>query len=424
MKLLQPDDLDLSAYIRPGDGLIWGQASAEPLVLTRALMAQRHALQGPLEAFIGATWSDVLAPEQADVIRFRSYCGAGANRKLARAGVLDLLPVHYSQLASLIRSRHIKADVLLLQVAPADADGRYSLSLASEYLLAAIDVARTIIVEINEQAPHTFGERSLSADDISIAIETSRPPLGPPRGAPGAAERAVAARVADLIEDGATLQFGIGGIPEAVLAALGNRRDLGIHTGALGDAAVDLIESGVINNARKSRDAGIAIAGLAMGGPKLHRFLHGNRSVQFRSVEYTHDAQVLASHDRLAAINSAVEVDLTGQINAEVAGGTYVGAVGGAIDFLRAAHRSRGGLPIVALAATVGEGEKCSSRIVARLSGPVSTPRSDTGLIVTEYGVADLRGLSLSQRIARMIEIAAPEFREGLARAAAERDYD
>lgn len=423
MKLLAPEAVDFSACIGPGDGLMWGQAGAEPQTLTQALMARRHTLREPVEAFVGVSWSDAVTPAHADMMRFRSYCGAGANRSLAKAGVLDILPCHYSQLPSLIRSGHIKADVLLLQVAPADEHGRYSLSLASEYLVAAIEVARTIIVEINEQAPRTFGERSLSADDISFAIETSRPPLEPPRAAPGAAERAVAARVADLIEDGATLQFGIGGIPEAVLATLGNRRNLGIHTGALGEAVVDLVESGALNNARKSRDAGITIAGVAMGGPRLHRFLHGNRSVQFRSIDYTHDAQVLASHDRLTAINSAVEVDLTGQINAEVAGGSYVGAVGGAIDFLRAAQRSRGGLPIVALAATVGEGAQRSSRIVARLSGPVSTPRSDAGLIVTEHGVADLRGQSLSRRIARMIDIAAPEFREGLARAAFEQGY-
>lgn len=402
---------------------MWGQASAEPSTLTRTLMAQRRNLKGPVDAFIGATWSDALAPEHADRVRFRSYCGAGANRRLAKAGVLDILPCHYSQLPSLIRSGHIRADVLLLQVAPADEFGRYSLSLASEYLIAAIETARTIIVEINEQAPQTLGERRLSASEINWAIETSRAPPCPPRGAPTATERAVAARVAALIEDGSTLQFGIGGIPEAVLAAMGGHRDLGIHTGALGDGVVDLIESGAVNNSRKSRDVGITIAGVAMGGTRLHRFLHNNPSVLFRSIDYTHNADVLAAQDRLVAINSAVEVDLTGQVNAEVAGGVYVGAVGGAIDFLRGAHRSRGGLPIIALGATVGEGSQSTSRIVARLRGPVSTPRSDAGLIVTEYGVADLRGLSLTQRAARMIAIAAPEFREELSRAAFETNY-
>lgn len=420
MKIIDLKDLELARYIRPGDGLMWGQAGTEPLVLTQALVAQRGTLGGRVEAFIGMTWSDVFAPEHADVISFRSYCGAGANRRLAKAGVLDLLPCHYSLLPSLVRRRAIAVDVLLLQVSPPDAEGRYSLSMAGEYLPAAIETARTIIVEINDQAPWTHGERYLTEADITVAVRSSRPLASLPRAAPGAAELGVARQVAGLIEDGSTLQFGIGGIPEAVLAALGDRRDLGIHTGALIDSVADLAERGVITNARKSRDAGVIVAGVSLGGPALNRFIERNAQVQFRSIDYTHNADVLASQDRLVAINSAVEVDLTGQINAEIAGGVYVGAVGGAIDFLRGAARSRGGLPIVALPSVAGDGSRRASRIVARLNGPVSTARSDAGLIVTEHGVADLRGLSLAQRCKRMIDIAAPEFRDELARAAHE----
>jgi acyl-CoA hydrolase len=226
----------------------------------------------------------------------------------------------------------------------------------------------------------------------------------------------VARQVAAVIEDGSTLQFGIGSIPETVLREMGDHRELGIHTGALVDEAARLIEAGVVTNARKTVDAGTSVAGVAMGSRALHDFIHRNPSMQFRSVCYTHAADVLASLDRFVAINSALEVDLTGQINTEVARGIYVGAVGGILDFLRGAHRSRNGMPIIALPSTAGSGAQAVSRIVGALSGPATVPRADAGLIITEHGVADLRGLSLGDRARRLISIAAPQFRDELVR--------
>ena len=196
-----------------------------------------------------------------------------------------------------------------------------------------------------------------------------------------------------------------------MLASLSDRRDLGVHSGAIGDKVADLMEAGVINNLRKSIDPGVSVAGVMMGSRRIHDFAHRNRAVQFRSTTYTHDPDVPARIDRFVALNSALEVDLSGQINAEVAGDSYVGAVGGALDFLRGARRARGGLPVVALPSTAAKG---ASRIVATLSGPVSTPRSDAGIIVTEYGVADLRGLTLRQRRERLLAIAHPDYRSAL----------
>ena len=408
---LDPGLVDLSAFIRPGDGVIWGQGTAEPLPLTRALMEQRHTI-GRFKVFLGMTYSDAVTPGCGDCIDFSSYCGTGRNRQLAEAGMLDILPVHYSQLPELIRSRRLKVDVLMLQVAPPDSAGNCSLSIAHEYLISALDTARVVIAEINEQAPWTYGERTVRESDFDCILRTSRPPLELHNPSPSEAELATARNVAGLIEDGATLQFGIGTLPEAVLAQLVDRRDLGVHSGLIGDQVAELTRAGVITNARKNIDRGATVTGLMMGGSHLYAFARHNRAVQFRSTDYTHDAEVLSSIERLASINSAIEVDLTGQINAELAGGTYVGAVGGALDFLRGARRSKGGLPIVALTATRGE----ASRIVARLHGPVSTSRSDAGIIVTEYGVADLRGLSLSERAKRMITIAQPCHREWLER--------
>jgi len=404
---------DLSPWIRPGDTVIWGQAMAEPLTLTRALVAQRKQL-GRLRVFVGIGASSTLQPEHSDSFDFIGYGASGTHRVLAQANVLDILPCHYSQLPGLIRSGILRIDVLLLQVSAPDPNGDHSLGLAHEYLLAALDVARVVIAEVNPDVPWVTGERMLSAQDFDLLVPSAFAPIDAAPARLGAVEKAIAAHVADLVEDGATLQLGIGNVPEAVLAALHDRRDLGLHSGSLGDGIVALSESGALTNARKTIDCGVTVAGVLMGGSRLRQWAHHNPALQMRGTDYTHHADVLSSIDRLVAINSAIEVDLTGQVNAEVANGVYVGAVGGAMDFLRGAARSRGGLPIVALPATAGK--VSSSRIVATLSGPVSTPRADAGLIITEHGVADLRGQPLTVRLRRMLDIAAPEHREALER--------
>ncbi len=403
--------LDFAAIVRPGDTVMWGQANAEPLPLTQALMAQRHAI-GNFDVFLGISYSDTLKTEYTDCVRFSGYAGTGGNRVLASAGKLEILPCHYSHLHGLIASRRLKVDVLLLQLAPSNERGEYSLSIAHEYLIPALETARVVVAEVNEQAPWTYGERPLLEADIDYIVRSNRAPLELVHPQAGAAEQAIARHVAALIEDGATLQFGLGALPEAILGQLADRRDLGVHSGAIGDQVAALMQSGAINNARKSIDRGVSVAGIMFGSQRLHDFAHRNPQIQFRSSSYTHGAGVLAQIKRFTAINSAVEVDLSGQINAEVAAGVYVGAVGGAVDFLRAAHYSRGGLPIVALPSTAGR----HSRIVARLNGPVSTPRSDAGIIATEYGVADLRGATLGERARRLLAIAHPAHREQLQR--------
>ena len=408
----------LQALIRPGDTLWWGQATAEPLTLTRAVVQHRHALAqgGRLRVFVGIGASDTLQPGQADAIDFFGYAAGGPHRALAQAGVLDILPSHYSHLPGLIRAGVLPADVVLLQVSPPDAQGRYSLGLVQEYLPAAIERARVVIAEVHPDVPWTHGGLHLQASDFALLIDAEHPPLDQSRSAPGPVEQAIARHVAGWVEDGATLQLGIGNLPEAVLAALHGHRDLGLHSGAVGDGIAALAEAGVLTNARKSLDTGVGIGGILMGGERLRRWAHRNPQIELRGTDYTHDPEVLATSHKLTAINAAIEVDLTGQINAEVAAGCYVGAVGGAVDFLRGAARSKGGLPIVALPATA----KGKTRIVAQLSGPVSTPRSDAGLIVTEHGVADLRGQTLSRRVRRLIDIAAPEHRADLERQAHE----
>jgi acetyl-CoA hydrolase len=414
MRVIDAGALDFASIVRRGDLVAWPQVNAEPLTLTRALMAQR-ARVGGFRAFVGISHFDTVSVEHADVVAFASYCGAGNNRSLARAGKLDVWPWHYSTLARRFGSGETPVDVLLVQVAPPDASGRHSLGVSYEYLAPAVARARVVVAEINDACPSTRGEPSLAPDDIDLAVRVSRPLDEPPAVAPDAAERAAALRVAGLVEDGATLQVGIGTIPNAVLEALGTRRDLGIHSGQIGDGVAALAATGAITNARKTIDRGATVAGTMMGGARVHRYAHANDAVRFRGTDYTHDGDVLARIDRLVAINGAIEVDLSGQANTEVAGGSYVGAVGGLVDFLRGAHRSRGGLPIVALTARHGT----RPRIVASLSGPATVSRADAGLVVTDHGVADLRGCSLAERARRMIAVAHPDDRDALSRSLA-----
>lgn len=345
-------------------------------MLTRALMEQRHRVGGRFSVFLGTTASHTLHADQADCIDFLSYCGSGANRHLAEAGVLDILPCPYSLLPQVLSTGPNKVDVLLLQVAPSpNWRSGMSLSISHEYLVPLIDSARLVIVEVNPAAPWTFGERVLLPSDIDHAFISTHPLAVNEVTASTETDDQIAWHVASLIEDGSTLQVGIGSIPDAVLKQLAQHRDLGIHSGTIGDGVAELMTQGVIANNRKSVDKGVTITGTMMGSKRIYEFAHQNPSIQFRSTQYTHDPEVLASHEKLVAINSAVEVDLTGQVNAEQATGRYVGAVGGAPDFLRGAARSRGGLPIIAMRSRAGN----RPRIVKCLDGPVSTSSMSKG---------------------------------------------
>lgn len=401
--------VDLARYIRPGDLVVWGQGCAEPLSLTEALADQRKQLGG-VRCFTGITESAAVTAENCDYLSFASYTAAGANRALAKAGLLEILPVHYSELPRILGDGPLRADVLFLSLPPAGPDGTFGLGLGADYAATLIGRARTVIAEINDQVPDVRGDRRVHSDEIDVLVHVSRPPPHYPMAPARGIEDAIAGHIARLIPDGATIQLGIGSIPSAVASRLRGHRDLGIHSGVITDAVAELIAAGVVTGARKSVDPGIVVAGFLMGSRALIALAAADRSIELRDTRYTHDPAVLAAQRRLVAINSATEVDLTGQVNSETAAGRYVGAVGGATDFLRGAARSDGGVPLIALPSTAG----AASRIVARLSGPASQSRADAGVIVTEYGIADLRGLTLSQRRERMLAIAHPEHRAAL----------
>ena len=373
---------ELAGIIRAGDGVILGQACAEPQTLSEALAAQRAAFSGA-SVFLGVNYAGILKPEHADHLRLSSYCGAGHNRALADAGVLDIHPHPYSRLAALIRERRIPCDVALVQVSRPNARGEYSMGLAVDYLPPAIETARVLIGEVNDRVPWTNTEKRLHKDDFDLLIESSREPATPPPARSGDTEAAIGRNAAAFIPDGATLEFGLGVLPDAVCSALSGRKGLKIHSGTIGDGVIGM-------------DVKDIVCGQLIGSRRLFDFARDNPAVQLRSTEYTHEARVLASLKAFVAINSAVEVDLTGQVNAEVAKGSYLGAVGGALDFIRAASFSPGGVSLLVLPA---------ARIVRTLSGPVATPRSEAGVIVTERGAADLRGCTLKERERRMLAI-------------------
>jgi acyl-CoA hydrolase len=407
--------LDLASYIRPRDLVVFGQACAEPVTLTTALAAQRGRLGG-IRCFAGICGTAAVRPDYADHLTFLSYTAAGANRALAAAGALSILPSHYAQLPAVLSAGPLRADVVLLSLPPAGPDGTFGPGLGADYVAPLVNSARVVIAEVNDQVPDVGSAVRFSPADIDVLVRVSCPPPRYPAPPPRDIEDAIAGHVAGLVPDGATIQLGIGGMPSAVASRLLGHRDLGVHSGMISDAVADLIEAGVVTGARKSVDRGQVVTGFLMGSQPLLRLAAAGGAISLRDTRYTHDPAVLAAQHQLVAINSAIEVDLTGQANAEAAGGRWVGGVGGAVDFARGAARSAGGIPVIALASTaVSPAGDTVSRIVRSLSGPVTVCRADAGIIVTEYGVADLRGLTLGQRRERMLAIAHPDHRHALA---------
>ncbi len=403
--------LDLAAYLKPGDGIWWGQAGAEPEPLVNALLDQAEAI-GPLRAFTGLTWNERFAGPLPRSLSMVSYGGLGQLRGLSRRGALEVVPCHYSALPRLFARRLLPSDVGFLQVSAPDADGTVSLGIGVEYVADALPHARTLIAEVNQRMPRTAGAPVLPLTAFAATVETDRPLREAPAREPDAVDRAIAERVAGLVQDGDTLQLGVGALPAAVLSALSGHADLGIHTGMITDGVLDLIEAGTVTGARKEIDRGLVITGAALGSGALYDRL-GRFPVEFRPASYTHAPAVLARLRTLVAVNSALEVDLLGQVGAELAGGVQVGAIGGQADFSRAAALT-GARSVIALRSQSRAG---SGIVPALAGGAVTTGRPDVDAVVTELGVALLTGCTAAERGRRLVAVAAPAYRESLERA-------
>jgi acyl-CoA hydrolase len=412
--------IDVGAFLHPGDGVWWGQGSAEPEPLVNQMLDRVDEV-GPIRAFCGLTWNERLSGDLPDLLTVLSYGGLGQLRLLSRHGRLDVVPCHYSAIPRMFAQGQLPNDLGLVQVSPPDGDGMVTLGIGVEYVADAIPHTTTLIAEINQRMPRTVGGPRLPLSAFAAFIETDRALVEGPSRAADSVDRRIAEHIASLVEDGDTLQMGVGSLPNAVLESLSGHTDLGFHSGMMTDGVMTLIDKGVITGARKEIDPGLVVTGAALGTATMYDRLP-ELPVEFRAASYTHAPPVLSQLRSLVSINSAIEVDLLGQVGAELARGIHIGAVGGQVDFSRAASLT-GARSIIALRSTNGSGERAESTIVATLrGGVVTTARVDVDAVVTEHGVAMLTGCTVAERALRLIEVAAPEHREGLQRSLAEQD--
>lgn len=402
--------IDFSRFLSRGDGVWWGQAAAEPRPLVDALILQNPRI-GPIRTFTGLSWNDQLAVTIPSRMSMVSYGGLGELRELSRSGRLDVVPCHYSALPRMFAERRLPCDVGLVQVSPPDENGTCSLGIGVDYVADAIQHTPVLIAEINQRMPATVGTQRIPLNRFAATITTDRPLAKDPTRAPGVTEQRIAVHVAELIDDRDTMQLGVGSLGAAVLDALAEHEDLGFHTGMVTDGLLRLVDKGVVTGSHKEIDPGLIVAGTALGTAELYNRVP-DLAARFLPTSYTHSPQVLSQLHSLVSVNFAMAVDLSGQVGAEVSHGVYVGAVGGQVDFTRAAALT-GKRSIIALRATSAG----RSTIKAALDGGVvTTSRSDVDTVVTEYGAAHLRGCNLRERAERLVAIAAPEFRDELDR--------
>ena len=408
--------MDWAHWLRAGDQLVCSHMSSEPVALLHSLA--QSALPLPLHLMLGVPFSDAAAalPARCDLT---TYGGMGSAARLAQQRFVHLSPLRYSLSGQVYHQGAWPVDVVLLSLARDD-DGCLYLGASHGPALAAARRARHVIAEVNAQAPCLPGARWPHDIPLAAVLEADHAPAPLREVAPTEAEQAIARHVAALVPDGGCLQVGIGALPSAMLAALASHRHLGVHTGMYTDGLQALVDAGAADHSRKTLDAGVAVVGAVVGSAALYRTVHRHPGVCLRAPEYTHDAAVIAGLDDFFSLNSAIEVDLLGNVNAEAVAGPdgrwrHVGGVGGLPDFVRAAQCARRGQAVIALPS---RSARQQPRIVPRLSGPCTVAASDADLICTEYGVARLRHASLDQRARSMLAIAHPEDRDALAAAA------
>ena len=403
------------AALRSGDR-VWIQSGCgTPSVLVDAMVARASEVTDvEIVHMMTLGSAHYTRPEYEGRFRHRGlFLGANVREAVAQ-GRADYTPIFLSEIEELFLSGDLPLDVVLMQVSPPDAHGFMSLGTTVDCTLTAARCAPVVIAEVNERMPRTHGDTSIHISHISSIVETSRPLLEVCTEPFTELHMRVARNVASLIPDGATLQTGIGGIPDAVLKCLDDKRDLGIHTEMCSDGVIELIESGVVNGDRKSLHRGKAVLAFVLGSQRLFDFIHDNSSFEFRSIAYTNDPFVVAQNEKMVAINSALQVDLTGQVCADSLGTKPYSGFGGQLDFIRGAARSHGGVPIIALPSTALAGKV--SRIVPVLEpgAGVVTSRADVHFVVTEHGIASLHGKTLRERAEALIAIADPAFQNDL----------
>src|SRR6266571_6612817 len=397
----------MRVYIQPG--------CAEPEALVEALMRRAPELQDvEIVHMMTMGAAPYVAPEMAGHFRHNAVFIGGNVRQAINEGRADYTPIYLSEIEELFESGAMPIDVALVAVSPPDSHGFCSFGIGVDTTLTAAKCAHYVVAQVNDYMPRTYGDSFIHVSDIDAVVESSRPLCELKRPVITDMHVAIARNVAGLIEDGAVLQTGIGGIPDAVLPFLMDRKDLGIHSELVSEGVIPLIETGVLTGARKNFKPRKIILGFAIGTKQLFDFVDNNPAFEFHPTAYTNDPALIARNDNMVAINSALQVDLTGQVCSDSIGNQFYSGIGGQVDFLRGASRSKGGKPIIAISSTAKQG--AISRIVPTLDpgAGVVTSRGLVRYVVTEYGIAYLHGKSIRERAKSLIEIAHPDFRSEL----------
>jgi acetyl-CoA hydrolase len=405
-----------TVYIHPG--------CAEPEQLARAMVRRRLELrQVKVIHLLTAGSADYVGPEMVEHFRHIAFFAGSNVRQAINEGRADFIPVFLGEIEALISSGAIPIDVALIHVSPPDEHGFCSYGVGVDTTKTAAERAGVVIAQVNPKMPRTLGDSFIHINKIHHIVEVEDEILEHPQGQISDIANRIGQNIAGLIEDGATLQLGIGEIPDAVLYYLKDKKDLGIHTEMVSDGVVELIEKGIVNNEKKTLHPGKVIVGFVLGTRRLYDFIDNNPIFEFHPSRYTNDPFIISRNDKQVAINSALEVDLTGQVCADSIGYNFYSGIGGQVDFIRGAARSKGGKPIIALPSTAQN--DTISRIAPHLKegAGVVTSRGDVHYVVTEYGVAYLHGKTIRERCRALIKIAHPKFRDELTRFARERRW-
>jgi 4-hydroxybutyrate CoA-transferase len=397
----------MRVYIQPG--------CAEPETLVEALMRRAPEVRDvEIVHMMTMGVAPYVAPDMAGHFRHNAVFIGPNVRDAINEGRADYTPIYLSEIEELFESGQMPLDLALISVSPPDSHGFCSFGVGVDTTLSAAKCARYVVAQVNSYMPRTYGDSFIHVNNINAIVESSRPLCELKRSKITDLHFAIARQVAGLVEDGAVLQTGIGGIPDAVLPLLTDRKDLGVHSELVGEGVIPLIEVGVITGARKNFKPRKVIVGFALGAKKMFDFVDNNPIFEFHPTSYTNDPELIARNDNMVAINSALQVDLTGQVCSDSIGNQFYSGIGGQVDFLRGASRSKGGKPIIAMSATAKSGS--ISRIVPTLSpgAGVVTSRGLVRYVVTEFGVAYLHGKTIRERARALIEIADPKFRDQL----------
>jgi acyl-CoA hydrolase/GNAT superfamily N-acetyltransferase len=400
--------------VRYGQRVFVGSGAAEPQSLVRALADRKNVDDAEILHIMTlgiAPYADARLDKR---FRHNAFFIGPNVRDAVAEGRADYTPIFLSEIPRLFRTGRIVIDVALIQVSPPDAHGYCSFGVSTDIVKSAAESARVVIAEVNQNAPRTLGDCFINVRDIDVLVPCDEPILEAPQGQPDDLAKAIARNIADLIEDGSTIQMGIGTIPDAVLHFLTDRKDLGVHTEMFSDGVIPLVEKGVITNAKKTLHRGKIVASFVLGSRRLYEFIDNNPLIEFRPTEYVNDPFIVAQNEKMIAINSALEVDITGQVCADSRGEMFYSGIGGQVDFVRGASRSKGGKAIIAMPSTAAS--ETVSRIVPTLKpgAGVVTSRGDVQYIVTEYGAAYLHGKTMRERAMALVHIAHPKFRPWL----------